>query len=321
MRAEGEGVSAVVLAYHRKGELLLVLDKLQAIGIDEILIVENAPTDELGAFVSDRPAVRLLRPGENLGIGGRNLGAREARNDRLLMLDDDSYPLPGALEHLHATLDADPTIAVVGGLVRDVDSNGRVVKHHETGTFDWFLRAGREQEAPVEGFLSFFFPEGACLVRRDAFLEVGGFFEPFFFGSVEVELTTRLVANGWEVAYQPRAEFDHMKALGLRHDGRALRYRVRNHLWYLCLYFPRGMASRRAVGYLAFDLIEALWRRQLGAWLGGIVDAVRGWPAVRSHRSVLPRDVLRRAEMNRARLHVQLLMLQLRRRLPLVGRD
>jgi GT2 family glycosyltransferase len=237
------------------------------------------------------------------------------------MLDDDSYPLPGALAELQATLDAGLRIAVVGGLVRDVDPEGRVMKHHETGTFDWFLRAGRTGEPPPEGFPSFFFPAGASMMRRDAFLEIGGFFEPFFFGSEEVELTTRLISAGWDVTYQPRASFDHVKAPGLRDSHAGLRYRVRNHLWYLGLHFPWGMAIRRAIGYLAFDLAEALWRRQLGAWAGGIVDAVRGWPAVRSYRRVLPRDVLRRAEMNRARLHILLLLLQLRRRLPLVGRD
>src|SRR5579884_377398 len=205
-RAE-HAVSAIILAHRRKGELINVLERLEELGVDEILVVENAPTDELGSVVAGRP-VRLLRPGENLGVGGRNLAAREARNERLLMLDDDSYPLPGALETLNAALDADPRVAVVGGLVRDVDASGSVVKVDQIGTFDWFLRAGRCGDAPPAGFPTFFFPEGACLFRREAFLDVGGFFEPFFFGSVEVELTTRLVAAGWTATYQPKAEFD-----------------------------------------------------------------------------------------------------------------
>ncbi len=41
-------------------------------------------------------------------------------------------------------------------------------------------------------------------MRREAFLEVGGYLEPLFMVEVEVELTTRLLAAGWDVRYVPR---------------------------------------------------------------------------------------------------------------------
>src|SRR5439155_17952374 len=107
-----------------------------------------------------------------------------------------------------------------------------ILKENQVGTFDWFLRAGHRGPVPPEGVDSFFFPEGACMVRREAFLAVGGFFEPFFFGVSEVDLATRLLGAGWHVRYLPRAAFDHLKADEGRTPSESLyRLRVRNQSW------------------------------------------------------------------------------------------
>jgi GT2 family glycosyltransferase len=252
----------------------------------------------------------------NVGIAARNRAARAANGDLLLMLDDDSYPTEHAVERMRQVLVRDGRVAVVGGLVRELMPAGRVVAT-EPGSFDWFLRAGDEGEPPPGGFPTFFFPEGACLLRRDAFLEAGGFFEPFFFASVEIDLATRLIQNGWDVRYLPTATFDHMRqesrVFGF-HD--VLRYRIRNHLWYVWLRFPVAIAMRRTAAYLAFDLIEALYRRAPGAWLRGIADAWTQRHRVRGERHPLDRAVLRRAELTRGRLHLRLLFEMLRKRLP-----
>src|SRR5207244_1244340 len=120
-------VSAVILAHRRKSELNVVLDHLAELPVDEIIVVNNGPAGELGDVAGRcNGKVRLLEPGRNTGIGGRNLAAREATGELLLMLDDDSYPLPGAVEALVAAFRADPQLGVAGGLVRDVDEAQRI---------------------------------------------------------------------------------------------------------------------------------------------------------------------------------------------------
>jgi GT2 family glycosyltransferase len=132
---------------------------------------------------------------------------------------------------------------------------------------------------------------------------------------VEVDLTTRLVGAGWDVRYVPGALFDHMKPAGEPPSARVLRHRVRNQIWYFWLHFPPGLAARRIVAYTFFYFIESASYGQLGAWAGGIRDAWSQRARVRRHRKPLPRDVLRRAELSRGRLHVRLLVGQLRKRL------
>jgi GT2 family glycosyltransferase len=316
-RGGAPSVSAVIVTWNRRDAVETVLDRLAELPVDEVLVVDNGSEDGTGELVRGRGGnVHLLEQGENAGIAGRNRGAEAATGDLLLMLDDDSYPLPGAVETLVERFEADPRLGAAGGFVRDVDADGNVVRSTELGTFDWWLRGGRNGDAPPEGFPSFFFPEGASLLRRSAYLEVGGFFEPYFYLSSEIDLATRLLAAGWDVRYVPQAQFDHMKAPGGRASDRALYFRIRNHLWYLWLRFPAFVALRRSLGYLAFDLVDASYQRHPGAWARAVRDAWTQRALVRGHRRPVPRDVRRRAELNRGRTHVRLLLGQLRRRLP-----
>jgi GT2 family glycosyltransferase len=309
-------ISAVILARNRADALRTVLTRLDALPVDEVIVVDNGSEDATPALVDGWGGkVRRIANGRNIGVAGRNVGARAARSDVLLMLDDDSYPLAGAIEALAAALARSPRLAVAGGLVTDVDAEGRRLRETELGTFDWFLRAGRQGAEPDGGFPAIFFPEGACLVRRDAYLEVGGCFEPYFFGVAEVDLTTRLLGAGWEVGYFPGAPFEHMKVQAGRTPPRdAMRLYVRNQLWYFWRHFPAGLAARRIPAYLLFDLVLCVAYGVAGSWWAGIGDAWRQRGRVRGTRRALPRDVIRRAERNRGRLHIRLLALQLLRR-------
>jgi GT2 family glycosyltransferase len=298
-----------------------VLDRLAPLPLDEIVVVDNGSDDGTAATVrARRESIRLLEAGANLGIDGRNLGARAARNELLLMLDDDAYALPGTIESLAAAFAANPRLGAAAGFVRDVDRSGRILRSTEVGTFDWWLRAGRSG-APEDGLPTYSIPEGASMIRRSALLDAGGFFGPYFMTNEGVDLSTRLYGRGWEVRYFPTAAFDHLKAEPERQAPASnIYYRVRNHLWYIWLRFPAAVAARRTLGYLAFDLVESAYRGVPGAWWRGVRDAWRLRDRVRGSREPLPRDVLRRAELNRGRMHARLLGAQLARRFPAPAR-
>ena len=325
MSAEGgqggdaSGVSAVIITRNRRQALATVLDRLEALPIDEIVVVDNGSSDGTREALRARAGVRVVNPGRNLGIGGRNAGAREARGEFLLMLDDDSYPLPAAVETLLGAFRSNPRLGVVGGLVRDVDAAGRVLRQDQLGTFDWWLRAGNSGDPPPSGFPAYFFPEGASMFRKAAYDDVGGFFEPYFFHGEGIDLATRLIARDWDVCYLPTAVFDHLKDPGRESTDVALYYRIRNNLWYLWLHLPPAVALRRTFGYLAFDLGEAIYRGTPSAWGRAVRDAWRLRHLVRDARAPLSPELARRAELNRGRMHVRLVAGQLRKRLPYSG--
>jgi GT2 family glycosyltransferase len=311
-------VSALILAHNRAVALGRVLDRLAELPVDEILVVDNGSEDGTAEVAAARGGkVRLVDPGGNVGIDGRNVGAQQALGEFLLMLDDDSYPVPGAIEALLEAFRSQPRLGVAGGLVTDVDLEGRTLREREVGTFDWFLRHGHRGGIGPEGIPTFFFPEGASMARREAYLDAGGFFAPYFFTITEVDLSTRMLGRGWDVRYVPTARFEHMKEPRARTGPtRMLRYAVRNQIWYFWLRFPLGVAARRIPAYLAFDLVLCARHGAARSWAGGIADAWRDRDAVRGRRSPLPRAIVRRAEINRGRMHLRLLWEQLLRRLP-----
>jgi GT2 family glycosyltransferase len=294
------GVAAVVSTLTARNELGLVLDALAELPVDEVIVVENGPNPQL----EGRTRIHVLRPGRNLGIGARNLAARETDAELLLFLDDDSYPLPGAVDELVGAFQAQPRLGVGGGLVRDVDLEQGTEIERGTNTFDFWL--GGDSEGP-EGVPAFFFPEGACMVRREAFLEVGGFFEGYFHTEAEIDLATRMLGQGWDVRYFPRARFVHLRSETGRDKADMLRLRIRNQVWYFYRHFPATVAARRIPAYLAFDLIESAKSRALGSWFSGVRDSWRERGQVKGTRKALPRDVVRRAELNRGRKHLKLL--------------
>jgi GT2 family glycosyltransferase len=277
-----------------------VLDALQQLPVDEVIVVENAPNPQ----IEERPGLKILRPGRNLGIAARNLAAREAAGDLLLMLDDDSYPLPGAVETLVDAFEREERLGVAGGLVRDVDPVTGAENERGTNTFDYWLG---DPERPDDEVPAFFFPEGASMIRREAFLEVGGYFEPYFQAGAGLDLATTLLAHGWDVRYVPAARFVHLKAETGRDKSAMLQKRVRNQLWYFYRHFPASVAARRIPAYLAFDLLESVKSGAAGSWGRGIRDAWRERSTVQGTREPLPRDTIRRAELHRGRLHLRLL--------------
>jgi len=277
-----------------------VLDALQQLPVDEVIVVENAPNPQ----IEERPGLKILRPGRNLGIAARNLAAREAAGDLLLMLDDDSYPLPGAVETLVDAFEREERLGVAGGLVRDVDPVTGAENERGTNTFDYWLG---DPERPDDEVPAFFFPEGASMIRREAFLEVGGYFEPYFQAGAGLDLATTLLAHGWDVRYVPAARFVHLKAETGRDKSAMLQKRVRNQLWYFYRHFPASVAARRIPAYLAFDLLESVKSGAARSWSRGIHDAWRERATVRGTREPLPRDMIRRAELHRGRLHLRLL--------------
>lgn len=311
-----------MLTHNRVESVRVVLERLASLPVDEVVVADNGSSDGTPELILQAGGnVTLLMLDSNLGVAARNLAVKRARSELILMLDDDSYPLPGTVEHLVAAFDRQPGLGIAGARVIDVDAEGKALGDGTgPGSFDWYLRPRGRRDAPPEGFPASFFAQGACVIRRTAFLDVGGCFAPYFFREPEPDLTARMIAAGWDVRYFPEAEFAHRHSRARRGDPatrRMLQYRIRNQIWYFWLRFPITIAARRIPLYLAFDLAECLYRGELGAWTGAIADAWAQRALIRGQRRPLPRSTLRRVELDRGRKHILRFALALRSRIAL----
>jgi GT2 family glycosyltransferase len=185
-------ISVVVATRDRRESLLRTLARLD----QPVTVVDNASGDGTAEAVRrEHPDVDLVRLPTNAGAVARTVGVRRAAGPYVAFSDDDSWWEPGALERAADLLDAHPQVAVLVGRVHlaptgEVDE---VSQKHRAAVL------GTSPGAPGPDVLSF--PACAAVVRRDAFLSVGGFSELLFFGGEESLLALDLAAAGWQLAY------------------------------------------------------------------------------------------------------------------------
>jgi glycosyltransferase involved in cell wall biosynthesis len=157
----------------------------------EVIVVANG-----GAEV-ELDGVRILRRDEADRSAARNLGVEEARTPLVAFLDDDDLALPGRLERQRAALDEAWWAPLAFGRVRVVDGDGRARDDWNRLLDRRFARLARAGAASYEDVLAVQAPiyTSATMVRRDAFLAVGGF-DSAFDAYEDLDLYLRLARIG-----------------------------------------------------------------------------------------------------------------------------
>ncbi len=210
--APSNGISVVIAT---KGRVALLEELLESLDVargrfaghsEVILVDDSSPEDaariEAACAVHD---ARRIEFGPSVAQK-RNVGVEHACYDIVLLLDSDCLATPELLcEHYRAY--ADPSVGAVAGLLEF------------TGPDTWFWRAVANSQFVV----CFDFPRwmptvpwtptANCSMRRDTFLELGGFDAGFPNkpGGEDVDLGLRLTSSGSTMVCRPRALVYHQK--------------------------------------------------------------------------------------------------------------
>ena len=124
-------VSVVIPTHNRAAYLARCLESLTTVTVDcEIVVVDNASTDETPALLADWAArdrrLRVVRQERLIDpVANHNRALAAARGEYLCFLGDDDLVLPGNFERKVALLDAHPDIGLVYSLWRRIDATGR----------------------------------------------------------------------------------------------------------------------------------------------------------------------------------------------------
>jgi GT2 family glycosyltransferase/glycosyltransferase involved in cell wall biosynthesis len=199
----------------------------------ELIVVDNASPDATAEYLASLDGrVRVIANAENLGFARAcNQGARAARGEHLLFLNNDTIPRPGWLEPLLRELDGDPRVAIAGARLLYPDGKvqhaGIAFSRPDGVPYHVYRGASRQHPATLRR-RELRAVTGACLlVRRSAFEAAGGFDEGYRNGFEDVDLCLRVREAGGRVIYQPRSELIHLEEQtpGRKaHDGPNLRY-------------------------------------------------------------------------------------------------
>jgi N-acetylglucosaminyl-diphospho-decaprenol L-rhamnosyltransferase len=269
--SEGEPqVTVAIVSWNTRALLADCLASLQhdaQVGVAEVWVLDNDSSDGSPELVRGRfPWVKLIASHENVGFGNAvNRIAASTSTPWLAPANADVRLWPGALRslleegerHSEAAVIAPrlvlpdgttqhsvypfPTIpftlAYVSGAIH---LSARLARHWciERG-FD----PGRQGEVPwaIGAFL---------LVRRQAWLEVGGFDEAQWMYAEDLDLGWRLRRAGWTARYLPCARVDHAESAATKSawgDARHLRWHASTYAW---MVRRRGLAVARLVAII-----------------------------------------------------------------------
>lgn len=220
----------------------------------EIIVADSRSQDATVAVASRFPVrvVQLARI-EDRGCGaGAQLGFQHARGRRLLLLDGDMELDPQFLSPAGEAMDADPTLAGVGGMVID-----RVM----TLEFQRRARAARPSLRP--GYQMHL--DGGGLYRMEALRQSGYFADRNLHAFEEFDLGLRLSAEGWKLLRLDRP--------AVYHHGHAMPApRLLRHRWRTKYVLGHGELMRAAWG------TPRRWRVARGAYYNFL--AIAWWIAL-----------------------------------------
>ncbi len=265
----------VIATRDRAPELLGTLERMSQLPEHpRVVVVDNGSRDGTpDAVRSAFPAFQVVALPTNRGAAGRNIGARLATTAYVALSDDDSWWAPGALDRAVEILERNPSLALVAA---------RVLVGPQETIDPTSVQMEASRPSPVSpgarqvlGFLGC-----GAVVRRDAYLSVGGFHPRLGIGGEEELLAMDLSAAGWELAYVPDVVCHHHPSTA-RDTSQRRRLLVRNGLWVVWLRLPLVAAVRISVERLAGTA------RQPSAW-SGAAQALAGLPWIHRQRQVVP---------------------------------
>jgi N-acetylglucosaminyl-diphospho-decaprenol L-rhamnosyltransferase len=194
----------------------------------ELVVVDNGSRDDSVAQLrSAHPDVRVVSAPGNRGYSRAvNLGTAATRAPIVAVLNADTQLEPGAAGALVGLLEEEPRLALAGPRIRNLDGSdypsGRIfpsvadaVGHGLLGLW-WptnpFTTRYRQLDAdPAISRLVDWLSGAAIWERRAALDEVGGWDERYFMYLEDTDLCWRLRHAGWDVAYEPSAEVEHVQ--------------------------------------------------------------------------------------------------------------
>jgi GT2 family glycosyltransferase len=207
----------IVLNWDGKHHLSSCLGSLS--GLDypesrlEVILCDNGSTDGSVEFVKAKFArVKVIALDRNYGFAeGNDRAAQEAGGEWVGFLNNDMWVKPSWVKDMLATLEERPDAACIAS--RIVNWDGSALDFVGGGVNfmgqAFQLDQGKRESPHDRSRRLLFACGGAMLIRRDLFLEVGGFDPDFFAFFEDVDLGWRLNVLGHDVWYTPRATAYH----------------------------------------------------------------------------------------------------------------
>jgi GT2 family glycosyltransferase len=306
-------LASIVICGYRRPEALrraVASAQAQTYSPKEIIVVDCTPAESAAAqpFKGSFGDVRVAILEDRGACAARNHAVRMAKGEVVASLDDDAFfASEDELDHVVESFERHPEASCVVFKVLDLEGNAQLRDWCHPRDFWGFADAA---------FETCYIPEGACAFRREDFLKIGGYYEPYWIGDEGWDLTLRMLAAGLITFYDPAVRLHHAVANEGRVPGRIYRLKGRNCIWTAFKDYP----WYRRYQYLAYKLaLTGFLSFSAGAFrqfLTGAAEGARsfhgvdrtlipehGWRRLKKIREEKPGFAVRLRKLRQIRLH------------------
>jgi hypothetical protein len=205
----------------------------------EVIVLDNASTDNsISQIRKHFPRVKIIISRENVGFArGVNTAAKKAEGEYLVFLNSDTVLEENALSAMITYMKDNPKTGVMGGCLVNKDTSTSASYGSFYSLFNVFSMLFFQRRRQLFDKITAvdWVSGGFMFIRRDLFLELGGFDEHFFMYIEDMELCFRIAKKGLKAIYFPKAKASHVgqgssnRTFAIVHISRGLLYFYKKH--------------------------------------------------------------------------------------------
>lgn len=233
----------------------------------ELWVVDNNSSDDSRELVrSSFPKARWVGFRENRVLAAYNDALRNCQAPYVMLLNNDMLLKRGCLASLLRRLESDSGYFAVSPAIEAEDPADLFLRRRLGRFFHGHL--GCVEAEPGPGGCLYFFG-GAALVRRELFLELGGF-DPIFFYMEDNDLSYRAWRRGHPCVFEPSARAFHIGSATTKRVHGAGR--------------KRGLKEKAANLFVIKNVQEPSWLLNFAFWsimktakMAFCMDGTRAW--------------------------------------------
>lgn len=230
--------TAIVINYNGAGFIEACIHALESCTLRpaEILVVDNASTDDSLLEMNGFPRVQVLAQSRNLGFGGgANAGLAAVETDYVAILNPDVEVETSFGNALVNVFDATPNLGAAGALL--IYPDGETIQHaggqieRPLCTTSHLLYGEKLDEVRLHARDVEFVTGGAMALRMAAVREAGGFDEqlsPVYYE--DVDLCMELRKANWAVRFEPALRALHHEGVTLQRQPAYYHFLHRNRI-------------------------------------------------------------------------------------------
>jgi len=232
--------------------------------ISEIIVVDNNSSDESCSMIRQNfSSIKLVENKKNIGFSkANNIGIEQAKGEFILILNPDTVLAENTLEDVISYAERQNKLGAIG--VRFIDGTGNFLPECKRNTPTMGIASRKlmgdskryyasqiaeNEVAKVEILTGAF-----MLLKREVYLKIGGFDEDYFMFGEDIDLSYKLLNNGFQNFYFGKTKIIHYKGESTVKDKTYLK----NFYGAMLIFYEKHFNTNTAYKIMLKNALKAL---------------------------------------------------------------